>query len=337
MDTTPFRLTFGIELEFIVRYKPEYYQDGLLAAEGQLWASELGPTLHQKYGILVRVHMIHILIDNGFPTNAFKETDFSKWTVDTDGSVTPIDIRGSWYAIELKSPILVPSAAVFEDVERAVQLLRSHFQLFTNRTCGLHVHVGNENRGFELGTLKTFGSLITVFENQLNSLHPPDRLENQYAALTSTAFPAIPVREKLSVIDRIETIEDLILQFHLNDEGAFDKYMAFNFFNLQESLAKPLRTIEFRQHQGTLDPGLIRSWATVACHLVRLSKTHGAAIRTVIERHIDDTTYTVLDLFIDLQLPDLAGFYATRLGSGAVNEDEDLDEDMEDDRPPPYF
>ncbi|MCJ1430512.1 hypothetical protein MMC29_008430 [Sticta canariensis] len=337
MDVAPFRLTFGMELEFIVRYKPENYQDGLLTAEEQLWTSESSPTLHQKYGILVRVHMIQILIDNGFPTNRFRETDFSKWTVDTDGSVTPSRVRGNWYPIELKTPILVPSVAVFESVERAVQLLRSHFHLHTNKRCGLHVHVGNENRGFDLPTLKTFGSLITVFESQLNSLHSPDRLANQYASLTSVAFPNVSVRDKLSIVDKLETIDDLILQFHLTDELVFDKYMAFNFFNLQECLPNPLRTIEFRQHQGTLDPRLIRSWAMVACHLVRLSKTEGAAIRTLIERHIEDTTYTVLDLFRDLQLPNLAGFYATRLGSGAVDDDENLDEDMEDNGPPPYF
>ena len=330
-------MTFGLELEFIVRYKPEHYQDGLLTAEGQLWTREQSPTLHQKYGILVRVHMIQILINNGFPTNRFKETDFSKWTVDTDGSVTPIEVRGSWYPIELKTPILVPSAAVFGDVERAVQLLRSHFHLCTNKNCGLHVHVGNENRGFDLGTLKNLGSLITVFESQLNSLHSPVRLANHYAELTSTAFPAVSLRDRLSIVDRLQSIDDLVMQFHLNDEGVFDKYMAFNFFNLQECLPNPLRTVEFRQHQGTLDPRLIRSWAMVACHLVRLSKTDGAAIRTIIERHIDDTTYTVLDLFRDLQLPDLAVFYATRLGSGAVDDDENLDEYMEDDRPPPYF
>lgn len=329
MDIAPVRLTFGIEIEFVVCYKPETYQDGLLTAEGQLWTSEASPTLHQQCGILVRVHMIQILIDNGFPTNRFRETDFSKWTVDTDGSVTPADYQESWYSIELQTPILVPSVAAFEDVERVVLLLRSNFHLYTNESCGLHVHVGNENRGFDLGTLKNFGSLITAFEKQLNSLHPTHRLESSYAQSTKSAFPNISARERLSVIDRLPSIQDLIQQFHLNEEDCMDKYMAFNFFNLQESLPKPLRTIEFRQHQGTLDPGLIRSWAMVACHLVRLSITNGAAIRSIIDRHIDDTTYTVVDLFRDLQLPDLARFYAPRLWSGVGDEDEDLNEDMD--------
>ena len=341
MNTAPFRLTFCVELEDIVRFNHENFRDRLLAAEGTLWPREQSPTLHHKYGIVVREHMIQILNKNAFPTNAYKETDFSKWTVDTDGSVFPVNLTEDWYAIELKTPVLIPSDAVLGEVERAVKLLVSIFELFINRSCGLHVHVGNENRGFNIGTLKNFCSLITVFENQLNWLHQPHRLYNMYAVLPHNAFPrGSSSRQRLSSIDRLETVEDLILQFHLTAGGDFDKNMAYNFFNLQECLTNPLRTIEFRQHQGTLDPRSISSWVRVACNLVRLSYVDGAGIRNLIEKHIGDTNYNVVDLFQDLKLPNLARFYASRRYSAASDEfEEDVpasipDENMED-RPPP--
>lgn len=343
MDTIPFRLTFGVELKFIVRFNPENYRDGVLAAEGRLWTREHSPTLHHKYGILVREHMVKILNKNGFPTNAYKETDFSKWTVDTDGSVYPVNLTEDWYPIELKTPVLISSGAVLEDLERAVKLLVSKFELFINRSCGLHVHVGNENRGFNIGTLRNFCSLITVFENQLNWLHPPHRLYNMYAVLPHNAFPpGSSNRQRLSIVDRLQTVEELILQFHLTAGGDFDKNMAFNFFNLQECLTNPLRTIEFRQHQATLDPKSISSWVSVACNLVRLSYVDGAGIRNLIEKHIGNTNYNVVDLFKDLKLPNLAEFYAPRLYSAVSDEFEELedipasipDENMEH-RPPP--
>lgn len=106
MDDSPLRLTFGVELEFIVRSSLEVYQDefgdALLAAEGIIFPTDLNSpdsssALYERYGILVRLHMIQILNQNGFPTygykadNCYQGTNFSKWTVDTDSSVNAVD------------------------------------------------------------------------------------------------------------------------------------------------------------------------------------------------------------------------------------------------------
>ena len=48
MNTTSFRLTFGVELEFIVRFNPETYRDRLLAAEETLWPRAQSPMLRHK-------------------------------------------------------------------------------------------------------------------------------------------------------------------------------------------------------------------------------------------------------------------------------------------------
>lgn len=324
MDSAPFGLTFGVELEFIVRYDPEKYQDQLVAAgERNLWHKD-----HQ-YGILVRQDMIQTLNNNGFPTNSYRLADISKWTVATDHTVTAIDGSENWYAIELKSPVLYYCCRALELVERVVELLVSNFDLHVNKTCGLHVHVGDGIRGFALPTLKKFASLITVFEHQLDSLHPPNRLQNHYAKPVCRTFrnDATP-REKLSIIGRLETVDDLVRRFHTVDDptpneeslsfaqwesrvddAICDRYMAFNFFNLRDG--ERFQTIEFRQHQGTLDPNVITNWIRTTCSLVDLSHTDKGDLGDLIKNHIDDTDYTVIDLFKDLSLSDLAEFYAS--------------------------
>lgn len=311
-DAASFNLTFGVELEFLAVYNPEDYQDELLAAEGKFWPIEFSPSpnLPQKYGILIRLHMIQVLNENGFPTNGYKHTDFSKWTVDTDCTVTPVDTSENCYAIEVKTLVLVWLPAALEQVETAVKLLVSKFNLYINESCGLHVHVGNEDRGFTMCTLRNFCSLITVFEHQMEALHPADRLHNENVKPTRRAFnPEASPREKLSIINKLKTVEDVIVQFHCTDDGD-DKYMAFNFFNLFNSCTNPLRTIEFRQHRGTLDPKLITNWVKVACNLVEMSNTNEAGFRDLIEEHMYDIKYTIIDLFKDLKLSELAEFYA---------------------------
>ena len=311
MDTTPFCLTFGVELEFIVRYSPEHYQDNLLVS-GKHWPIEidLSQTLHDKYGTLVRLDMIQLLNENGFVTNGPQDKDFSKWTVSTDFTVAPLDIRGDWYAIELKTPALVYSSAALEKIERVVNILVSKFKLHTNESCGLHVHVGNEDRGFSLRTLKNFCSLITVFQDQLNSMHTVDRLHNRFVQSLSRAFHmSSTTKGKLSIINELKTVDHLIDRFHKADDGDYDTNTAINFFNLHQRLAEPLQTIEFRQHRGTLDPKLITNWVMVVCNLVNMSHVAKAGFHDLIENHIDDTKYTVIDLLKDLELSDLAEFY----------------------------
>lgn len=315
--SAPFHLTFGVELEFIVNYNPEDYKNELLAAEGKFWSTKFSPTLHNKYGILICRQMIQMLNENGFSTNDYRVRDFSKWTVDTDDTVTADDTRKDWYAIELKTPALDCSDPALKQVETVVRLLDSKFNLYTNESCGLHVHVGNQDRGFTLRTLKNFCSLITAFKHQLDSLHPPNRLKNAYAkSMRMRSNPVASPAESLIIIDELETVGELISQFHYSSGDkllafnfSVDRLLAFNFLNLQES---PYRTntIEFRQHKGTLDVKLITNWVMVAYNLVDMSHTDSADFRDLIKNNVHRTKYTVIDLFKDLKLPDLAEFYA---------------------------
>ncbi|MCJ1464432.1 hypothetical protein MMC07_003045 [Pseudocyphellaria aurata] len=307
MDKDSFCLTFGIELEFIACYDPAQYQDGLMAGDCKYWDTNSLYTLHHKYGILVRLDMIKTLNEKGFYTNTdLSQTDFSKWTVATDGTVQPIDDRSrNWCAIELKTPVLVFSSAAMEQVNKVVNLMVSRFKLYTNESCGLHIHVGNGTTGFTLPTLKSFCGLITAFEEQLNLLHPLSR-QNAFAKPIRRAFrEGASTREKLGVIAKLNHVEGIIRQFHEDN----DKYMAFNFLNLNEDLPNPLRTIEFRQHRGTLDPDMIVNWASVVCVLVNQSHSNGEALGNLIEKHIDDAEYTVANLLSDLNLPDQADYY----------------------------
>ncbi|MCJ1429830.1 hypothetical protein MMC29_007745 [Sticta canariensis] len=318
MDTDPFCLTFGVELEFIVRFSPESYKDDPVVAEERRRSLGKDSTadLHQAYGSLVRKDMVKLLNENGIPANGFDDfnKDFKMWNVYTDSTVVPLDSSEGWYPIELISPVLVYSAAALEKIERVVELLVSNFALYANESCGLHVHVGNADRGFSLRTLKNFCSLITVFEDQLASLHTIDRVHNPYAKSTSTTFyPRSTTKEKLSAIDQMGTVDDVVEHFTHTYDAYYDKNLAFNFLNLQEGddSIEPLRTIEFRQHRGTLDPKLITNWVMVTCNLIGMSYANKEGFHDLIKKHtsISDTKYTIIDLFKDLELSELAEFY----------------------------
>ncbi|MCJ1464396.1 hypothetical protein MMC07_003009 [Pseudocyphellaria aurata] len=302
MNTEPFRLTFGVELEFLVRLEPE----------------KCGDEVPEEF---VCHRITQILNEGGFSTQSYAYTTV-QWSVTHDGTISNEGCINN-HAIELKSPALVYSPSALQQVSDVVKLLNSNLDLFVNKSCGFHVHVGNETRGFSLRTLKTFGSLITAFENQLNLFHPLDRHQNGFAKPLYTAFPkSAPPREKMEIIDDLETVDELIRQFHpvydkFSEEDVFelsrnhgcnDRYMAFNFFNLHGDL--PRNTIEFRQHSGTLDADQIVNWVRVVCTLVQTSYADREGVRGLIAQELDNADYTTMQLLVDLQLPDLAGFYA---------------------------
>lgn len=148
--------------------------------------------------------------------------------------------------------------------------------------------------------------------------------------------PEATLMDKLSIIDKLEVVDDLIRQLHLTVYADNDRNMAYNFFNLQEdSCDRPLRTIEFRQHRGTLDPQLITNWVKVACNLVKTSYSGRDLLRDLIQTHLNDTEYTVIDLFKDLHLSDLAEFYAPLVfpRQGMDKTSPVVDDSIEDEEP----
>ncbi|MCJ1466085.1 hypothetical protein MMC07_004704 [Pseudocyphellaria aurata] len=118
-------------------------------------------------------------------------------------------------SIESNSSALDYPPCALKQVMDVVELLVSKLDLFVNKTCGLHVHVGNETRGFTLRTLMTFASLITAFENQFDLLHHLDRHQNEFAKpLYCASRKNAPPKEKMLIIDELETVDDLIRRFY---------------------------------------------------------------------------------------------------------------------------
>ena len=315
------QLTFGVEIEFIVRYKVGEYEPACAGGEGIFWPPNQKIIPFKKHGAVLRAHMITIFQESGFDTNDILEqqTNYQKWTVDTDGSIKwdslPRVAGFAYYGVEVKSPAFYYSDWALRQIQRVVMLIRSQFQVFINESCALHVHVGNRTAGFPLQTLKNFCTLVTIFDRQIDMLHPLHRLETFFAQRPAHQFQCMAPDEKVRKIDAIKTVEDLADCYHLQEEGELDGYMAYNFLNLTNPLnvRRPTRTIEFRQHEGTLDPIEITRWAQLSISLVRCA--HDAGVQgfgPLVHTHGYDSGYGVIDLLCDLNLYGSARYYSQR-------------------------
>ena len=333
----PLNQTFGVEIEFLLAYFRTSELGnwrGTALSEGTAPVKLLLAEYAEKNE--ARGTVIKSLREAGLELNDEDVIDTTRWTVASDGNVKPTEKeresrtplfadgqqrsyttdehrRLEYCSVEVKSCVLPFTADSLLAVERAVQTIVRNHPVYVNKSCGLHVHVGNQTLGFPIQTVKTFATLVTCFEKQLNQFHPDHRLVNDFCPLETTAFKPRdrdPWRMAV-IIDEIKTLEDVITRFgmHRDEPEILNHNWCYNFNNLL--YRKDRRTIEFRQHQGTLDSAAIIRWVQFACISVSVAhKVPKEAVWNLIhEAAASDPKWDIFMLLQKLGQPELAASY----------------------------
>ncbi|KAL9067726.1 MAG: hypothetical protein Q9161_006718 [Pseudevernia consocians] len=255
----PLTLTFGVELELILRFNPAGYteesDDGWSIPEERAWD-----------------HIRAVLEE--LPAYDYAErfgqwvAGFEKWDLGRDSSINIPELweprDGDYFdysAIELRSPALPYTTASLSHVKEVFHLLFTTFDIVVNESCGLHVHVGNELKGFPLQTLKNFCILTTTFERELQSLHPPSRIDNRHSRSSGAIFMGISPWDVEKIIKSTHNEDGLIFRVQNKQKG-----YAYNLLNLGGGK----ETIEFRQHEATVNVDDIVKWVELTCIYILL-------------------------------------------------------------------
>ncbi len=182
------------------------------------------------------------LNDAGIPCQAERRNRITRsyWKIVSDSSISPNadDIRRGWEGWELVSPILKGRRGL-EEIKEVCAVLKT-VGVSVNKTCGLHVH--HDARDFQTETFKNIIKIYTRFEETIDSLVAPSRRGNNNTYCQS-----------LLEID----IERILKQDNFQSIRAYygDRYKKLNI----ESFVTH-GTIEFRQHQGTVNADKIINW-----------------------------------------------------------------------------
>jgi hypothetical protein len=178
----------------------------------------------------------------------------------------------------------------------------------TNETCGLHCHVGaaaQENPAksvmFPLGVLQHLCYILLHYETVISSLFPPwrrgtDHKQAPYLgsnlmgvrntrhvcecyADTFTEYRLYKIEAQIfapdMTVDRLCAIMGALpLRSDLSGEGRACRYKFVNFENLSSTNRpkNPPLTLEFRQHESTVDPLAIKHWILFVLSLVRAAE-----------------------------------------------------------------
>ena len=318
----PLKLTFGIELEFVVRH---HYTSTDELSEGST-ENDIGYQREMTRSV-IQDDIVNSLLRVGLEAIDSEHDDetphLDAWVLEDDASIIPFDLANDpgsvnweYFGFEVKSPKLTFNKQSLQQVQVAINAITTHNNVIINETCGMHVHIGNGTRGFSLNTLKNFAAFVTAFEQQIHSLVSSRRFrhENRFCRPLSRSHH-LHAKSKLRQTRFILGAPDL--EALLDIVTPHGRYYAYNFVNLLQgyverfnNMVTGYNTIEFRQHEGTMDVALVTNWIKFVAGLV--SFAHYISPATLVHLLADrcyDPGFTVLDLMRVMNRPGLVSFY----------------------------
>lgn len=346
--------TFGVEFEFGIRFEKRPFK-----RESQIWEL-VRDNLIAETGLLVRTELEMEMMDHRDEpsTTDFKATaagkiveseSFTTWAIVTDSSVCfdeekrkEKDHNVYYCGIEMRTPVLKFCPEALKEINTVLTALRKQFDVLVNRSCGLHVHVGREREGISHVPLQQLMSTIWVFENQISELlHKSRHFYYKHCAL-------LHMRSNIGIRKFQGNILDIMLgTSNVNDVidifGGYENGVgvAYNILDLRQPFLNPVkRTIEFRQHEGCLDPETVLNWASFLVELVAWAhRIERQDFKIFLSKYINlKEGYSVSELFKELGLPEsVLAFWRYKVAKlrEAEEKEENEVEAYEDDLIPP--
>ncbi|KAK7943868.1 uncharacterized protein PG986_012981 [Apiospora aurea] len=225
--------------------------------------------------------------------------EFHRWNIEDDLTVegtaedrardkpAPGQPHFGWYGLELVSPANPNTAASHEEMRFVLGVLRQKYgdRMRVNDSCGLHVHVGMGPYAIPVDRLKRIAAFLYAADPLISVLHPPNRQDNEFCRSIrrhANVTWGMTAADAAAEIAGSSTGGGGGMPIDGPDgapagaaagrgpraAGVRDRGCNYNFNNYRV-IPEPegFVTIEFRQHEGTLDPARIEAWARLCVGL----------------------------------------------------------------------
>lgn len=183
----------------------------------------------------------------------------SCWKIVTDASLSA---PAGYVGLELVGPPM--NEVRFGEITLACNTLTERLHAKTNRSCGLHVHIGAQQ--LNIDTMRRLAFLYIENEDIIDGLLPPSRRGNSNQYIRSLRHNA-----DIAALNTATSVEQISLAILKTNEGSWrntptakpSRYVKLNFTSYWRH-----GTVEFRQHSGTIDPVKIIRWIGFCSKLV---------------------------------------------------------------------
>ncbi|KAH9218447.1 putative amidoligase, partial [Leptodontidium sp. 2 PMI_412] len=178
-------LTFGLELEFAIAYIPPNGQNpnpkdprqvtGIVTGPRKTWIANL----RKHVATTLRSAGISAVANSPYSDDPTRGTE-PFWSVKHDDTIKGPQLEGHLFLpIEINSPpFYFGSDEPFREIETVCKVMKENYIISCNRSCGVHVHVGNGLQGFRYEAMQNLLAIIWTFEPQIETVHPLHRVNN---------------------------------------------------------------------------------------------------------------------------------------------------------------
>lgn len=174
------------------------------------------------------------------------------WKIVRDASLNYM--RGSDFTGELVSPPLYGKRGL-NKLRKVVQAM-ADAGATVNSSCGLHVHV--DANDLTPNQILAVSQRYGIFEKRFNKIMDPSRANTDWARKVDKKYHA-------DLISSFKYYKNMGYSFK-SATGSISRYRKVNIASFNRH-----GTIEFRQHEGTLDPDRILNWVQFCTHFVEES------------------------------------------------------------------
>lgn len=162
------------------------------------------------------------------------------WKLVHDGSIRTTAKRP--HGFELVSP---PSST-FEDLEKICEVLKTH-KITTNKSCGIHVH--HEIKELKRQQIMRVYEFYNKYESVIDGMLPQERRANSYCR---------PINRIIDNVRNCTTKSQLLRDIGGSNSSSYYDHSRYYKINLRSFIY--YGTIEFRQHNGSIDFEEIQDW-----------------------------------------------------------------------------
>ncbi|MGM9509524.1 amidoligase family protein [Larkinella sp. GY13] len=273
---------YGFVQNVFARYWPERVQSRIQRAAERATAFTF-PAFDRRFGVEIEAYNVdrHVLANAlsaagiSVEVEGYNHTTRRHWKIVTDASLN------GQQAFELVSPILEGQAGL-DEVKTVCRVLKQK-NAYINRSCGLHVHFDASGMGLE--QLKNMIVNYANYERVIDRFMPQSRRDNYYCK---------SVRTLASRVEIARTINGLV-----SLQG--DRYEKVNLQSYSRH-----RTVEFRQHSGTIEFSKISNWILFLHNLVEMSKTQRIDQQTANEASLQAFQQPEIVTYIHNRISELA-------------------------------
>jgi hypothetical protein len=290
-------------------------------------------------------HIVKTLTKAGF--RAIVEPDMKnepegmpldRWIVTEDWTIKPPPqdlgmFKYTFVPVEVQSPPYLMSEGSLREVQRCCHLITRTYRTCSPESSGLHVHVGNRTQGFPLQTVQNLMAILFAFEPALDMLYPEHRRYNSWCVplrrnsvlAQRIEYSKIELRDSMDVIYRTTSINQLIKLMGACDKSGWK--MTINLQHLKESETdedvfsfvrkdEVKRTIEFRQHEGTLDPEAVYHYVKTCVNFVEFAQEVSTPklrewLRRTIDMKVED--FPAVAVLHAMKIPHSALYYERKI------------------------